>query len=124
MLWRTPHNPNPYDDDWEDQPGHSGFHQYGLGVMLPVVIAIHAISVFAAGQAVVGGRVTMTLRDSNALAYALAAASLSVFLHCHYYWGNVYNQAWPAVLGKIFSAGVFITALAFLIVRIGIFGRG
>jgi hypothetical protein len=53
------------------------------------------------------------------LAAMLAAA---VFMHCHYYWGNVYNQAWFAVLGKIVSACAFIGGLGTIIVRVGVLG--
>jgi hypothetical protein len=47
---------------------------------------------------------------------------IAIFLHCHYFWGNIYNQAWFAVLGKIIGAIVFIGATGFLIVRIGVYG--
>ena len=48
--------------------------------------------------------------------------AVGVFLHFHYFWGNVYNQAWWAVLGKILSAA-FIAATVTLIIRVGILGR-
>ena len=45
-----------------------------------------------------------------------------MFLHCHYFRGNVYNQAWFAVLGKIVAACGFIAGVGTLIVRVGVLG--
>ena len=39
-------------------------------------------------------------------------------------WGNVYNQAWPAVLGKILAACGFVAGLGFLLIHNGVLGRG
>jgi hypothetical protein len=47
--------------------------------------------------------------------------SLGLFLHCHYFWGK-YHLSVVSVLGKILSAVAFIAALAFLLVRVGVFG--
>ena len=59
---------------------------------------------------------------SFAIAFGAAAASAGVFLHCHYFRGNVYNQAWFAVLGKIVAACGFIAGVGTLIVRVGVLG--
>jgi hypothetical protein len=64
----------------------------------------------------------MTLHGSNAAAFGVAWVSAGVFLHCHYFWGNVFNQAWFAVLGKIVAACGFIAGLAFVLVRNGVLG--
>ena len=53
-----------------------------------------------------------------------AAMSIAVFMHCHYFWGNIYNQAWFAVLGKIIAGCGFIAGLGIVIIRVGILGRG
>jgi hypothetical protein len=58
----------------------------------------------------------------NALALGFAGVCLALFLHCHYFWGNVRDQAWYAVLGKILSLVGFIAALGLLIVRVGVLG--
>src|SRR5687767_2810278 len=99
MWWRSPHNPTAYDDDWEDQPAQSGVHQWGLGLGFPALILGYGIWVLLRGQAQFGGDFPMTLRGHNAIAYGVSAVCAAVFLHCHYFWGNVYNQAWFAVLG-------------------------
>ena len=50
--------------------------------------------------------------------------SAAHFVHCHYFWGNVYNQAWLAVLGKIIGACGFIAGVAFVVIRNGVLGIG
>jgi hypothetical protein len=122
MQWRSPHNPTAYDDDWEDQPGQGLFYQWGLGVALPLALAAYGCYAIAARQVTFGGHSSMTLHGSNAAAFGVAWVSAGAFLHCHYFWGNVFNQAWFAVLGKIVAACGFIAGLAFVLVRNGVLG--
>ena len=121
-MWRrTLYDPTAYDDDFEDQPGQGPAYQWGLGAALPLLIlgyGLHAIIVRRAEY----GRVPLVLHGENAVALGVAAVALGIFLHCHYYWGNVYNQAWFAVLGKIISAIAFIAGLGVILVRVGVFG--
>jgi hypothetical protein len=122
MLLRTPHNPSPYDDDWEDQPRQGPFYRWILGLAVPLVMGGFAVHAIALRETEFSGRVSMTLHGTNAVALGVVMFATAVFMHRHYYWGNVYNQAWPAVLGKIVSACAFIAGLATIIVRVGIFG--
>ena len=124
MPRRLPYNPTPYDDDWEDQPGQGPFYQWGLGAVLPLAIAPYGLHAILTREAEFGGRVSMTLRGPNAVAFGAAWLSAALFIHCHYYWGNVYDQAWFAVLGKILAACGFIAGLAFVLVRHGVLGAG
>ena len=64
----------------------------------------------------------MTLHGLNAVAIGIAFVSAAVFLHCHYFWGNIYNQAWFAVLGKIIGACGFIAGIGVVLVRNGVLG--
>lgn len=121
--WRAPHNPTAYDDDWEDQPAQSGFHQWGLGVVLPLFIGAYGLHALHTRHVRLG-RPVFELHGTNATALGIAVLGAAIFLHCHYYWGNIYNQAWFAVLGKIISACAFIGGLGTLLVRVGVFGRG
>lgn len=122
-MWeRSSHNPTAYDDDFEDQPAQSWFHRWIVGVAVPVAIFSFGLPAIVVHETIVHYHAAMSLRGLNAIAFGVATISLAVFLHCHYFWGNVYNQAWFAVLGKIFAACGFIVGLAVLIVRIGVFG--
>jgi hypothetical protein len=121
MWWRLPHNPTAYDDDWEDQPGQGPFYQWGLGVLVPLLVLGYGVLVLTTPDAAYA-RLGTNLGGVNAVAFGVAAASAGVFLHCHYFWGNFYNQAWFAVLGKIIAACGFIAGLGTLIVRVGVLG--
>jgi hypothetical protein len=124
MPSRQPYDPGPYDDDWEDQPAQSPFHQWVLGLLLPLLLAGYGIYGIANQQIEFGGRVLATFRGLNATALGVAAIAAGLFVHCHYFWGNIYDQAWFAVLGKIVAACVFIAGLVFLLIRNGVLGIG
>ena len=124
MWWKYPYNPSAYDDDWEDQPGQGPFYQWGLGGVAALVLVGYGVYAIVMRQVEFGGRVSMTLRGWNAVAFGVAWVSAGVFVHCHYFWGNIYNQGWVAVLGKIVSACGFIAGLGFVLVRNGVLGIG
>lgn len=116
--------PSPYSDGWEDQPTQGPFFQWGLGVVLPLIILVWGIHAIVAKTALwTGENADMTLGGVNAVAIGSTTVSAAIFLHCHYFWGNVYNQAWFAVLGKIAGAAGFIVAIGIVIVRVGVLGR-
>jgi uncharacterized BrkB/YihY/UPF0761 family membrane protein len=122
MLSRLPHDPTAYDDDWEDQPAQRPFYKWALGVAVLLVILGFGLHAISTGEAVYGGQMKLTLHGINADAFGVAAVSAAVFMHCHYFWGNVYDQAWFAVLGKIIAAIGFIVGLGVLLIRFGLFG--
>ena len=124
MWWRLPHNPTANDDDWEDQPGQGTFYQWGLGVAVPLALIGYGIYAVAMQQITFGSRISMTLHGLNAIAFGIAWVSAGVFVHCHYFWGNIFNQAWFAVLGKIIAGCGFIAGLVFVLVRNGVLGIG
>lgn len=121
---RYPHDPTPYDDDWEDQPGQGPLYKWGLGVLLPLALIGYGIYGIAAQEISFGLRTSMTLRGLNAVAFGIAWVSAGVFAHCHFFWGNIYDQAWLAVLGKIVAGVGFIAGLAFVLVHNGVLGIG
>ena len=124
MWWRLPHNPTAYDDDWEDQPGQGPLYQWGLGVAVPLALIAYGIYAIAIQHITFGSRISMTLHGLNARAFGIAWVSAGIFVHCHYFWGNIFNQAWFAVLGKIVAACGFIAGLVFVLVRNGVLGIG
>jgi hypothetical protein len=121
-MWRYPYNPTAYDDDWEGQPGQGWFYKWVLGVAGPLWVLVYGIRAIAYQTADVSSEYQVTLEGSNAIAVGCAALSLAVFVHCHYFWGNIYDDVWFAVLGKIISAMGFIASLGVLLVRFGIMG--
>ncbi len=119
----SPYNPTPYDDDFEDQPGQSWFHQWVLGATLPACFLSYGVRTIATRHASYANHVSIDLRGFDAVAYGISMLAVGLFLHFHYFWGNVFNQAWWAVLGKILSAAAFIASTITLIIRVGILGR-
>jgi hypothetical protein len=125
MWQRFPYNPTAYDDDWEDQPKQGPFYQWGLGAIVPLFFLYHGIHAIVIRHASYGRpEQTLTLEGWNAIALGVAAVSVSLFLHCHYFWGNIYNQAWFAVLGKIIALIGFIAGMGVVMVRVGLLGIG
>ena len=125
MWWcNLPHNPTAYDDDWEDQPKQGPFYKWILGVVVPILAAAFGAHAVLARQAAFSYDPPLNLYGLNAVALGGSAISLAVFLHCHYFWGNIYNQAWFAMLGKILAACGFVAGLIILIVRVGVMGVG
>jgi hypothetical protein len=68
--------------------------------------------------------VVAAFRGLNAVAFGAAWVAVAVFVHCHYFWGNIYSQSWFAVLGKIIAACGFIAAIVFVLIRNGVLGVG
>ena len=120
---RFPYNPTPYDDDFEDQPAQSWFHQWVLGATLPACFLSYGIRTILTGQATYTHHASIDLRGVDAVAYGVSTIASGVCLHFHYFWGNVFNQAWWAVLGKILAAAAFIASMGVVIIRVGVFGR-
>ena len=121
-MFRRPYNPTAYDDDWEDQPGQGPWYQYGAGLIVAAMLILYGVRAIVTQHATLGSRQSVELTGLNATAYGIAWASAGVFVHCHYFWGNIYNQAWFAVLGKILAAIGFIAGLGVVLVRNGILG--
>jgi hypothetical protein len=117
-------DPRSDDDDLTGVPPSGNEYKWGVGVALPVILVYYGISMLASGEATFydGRYSSMPLHGANARAYAISILSVAVFAHCHYFWGNVYEQLWFAVLGKIISAIGFIAGLGFLIVHLGLMG--
>ena len=125
MLPRLPDNRvSAYDDDFEDIPSAGPLLKYLGGILLPLVLIAYGISCFLTGHGVMWGEYArLDLNGANALALGTASISLGVFLHCHYFWGNVYHLAAFAVAGKIIAAIGFIAGLGFLLIQVGVLGK-
>jgi hypothetical protein len=124
MWWQFPYNPAPGDDDWEGQPRQGAFYKWTLGVVLPIALGGYGLFTIATKQAEFGSDMRLTLHGSNAIAFGIAWVSAALFIHCHYFWGNIYDQIWFAVLGKIVSACGFIAGLVFVLIHNGVLGIG
>lgn len=121
MFSRVPHNPGPYDDDFENQPTYSAYHKWFLGVAAPVGLIALGVYVLVRRDIDINlGRVEFT--GPNAAAIGVAIVSLGLFLHAHFFWGNLFDQHIVAVLAKIAAGLGFIGSLGFLLIRNGVLG--
>src|SRR5688572_25901702 len=78
MPERYPHNPTPYDDDWEDSPSSDGLWTlYVLGLVLPLACIAFGAVAMARGSVVFpfhdSGVQPWTLRGGSAVALGLAS---------------------------------------------------
>lgn len=113
-----------YEDDFEDVPPAGFLPQYGGGVLLPLLLVGYGVSCIATGHGILAGdQNRLDVFGPDAVALGTACASLGLFLHCHYFWGNVYQMSPFAVVGKVVSALAFIGGLRYLIIHLGVFGR-
>lgn len=118
---RAPRNPIAHDDGREDQVGQGPFYKWVLGTAVPIALLYLGTTVVIE-QHVVYGRARENLVGVNAIASGVSTVSAAAFLHCHFFWGNLYDEAWPAVLGKIVSLCGFIGGIGFLLVRLCVLG--
>jgi len=125
MLNRRPnYEPTAYDDDWEDIPTSGPIPKWLGGVLVPIAFIAYGVICFVTGQGDIPGRFgSLSVTGANAVALGVAAVSIGLFLHCHYYWGNIYHLAAFAVLGKIVSLIGMIGGLVFLLIHVGVLGH-
>jgi hypothetical protein len=124
-MLRLPHNPGPYDDDWEDLPTGGAWQKHILGLVLA-----GALAGFGVYSLLTGGVPWMT-RDRNVyrltgslgIAMAVALIGMGLIVHCHHYWGRIYHLSAAATVGKITGLVMMIGGVGFLIVRIGVYGH-
>ncbi len=124
MIERRPdYEPTAYDDDWEDIPASGPFPKWFGGVIVPIALVVYGMACIMTQHAVVGHQMPLELYGMRAVAAGTACLSLGLFLHCHFFWGNIYHLLAWAVLGKIISMVAFIGSVGYLLVSVGIFGE-
>jgi hypothetical protein len=125
-MYRLPHRPGAYDDDWEDVPAQGGAAKWVAGGVLPAgLLGCAVFAVVRRSAWLPGGRAAAgtMLQGADAVALGVAVAGIAVFLHCHYFWGNVYHLAFGATVGKVAGLVGMIGGLGYLLVNLGIYGR-
>jgi hypothetical protein len=118
-MMRVPHNPTAYDDDWEDVPAQGFWPMWFGGMAVPLAAVGFAVCCLVTGTATIGDShgPPMVLRGPQATAAAVALVGVGLFLHCHYFWGNLFHLHWLATLGKIAGLLAFIAGSGYVIVR-------
>lgn len=104
MFDRRPdYEPTAYDDDWEDLPTSGPFAKWFGGVAAPITLIVYGNICIITQQAVVGQQLPLELHGMRALAVGVGSVSIAVFLHCHYFWGNIYHLSRGPFLGRSFQ---------------------
>ena len=106
MIHRTPdRDPRPDDDGFAGPPRGGPLAVVGGGVVAPLAVAGYGVRCLLGGTATIAaGHVTGVVHGPDAAAVGVAAVSVAVLPHRHYFWGNV-------------------AALADLGVHLGVLGR-
>jgi hypothetical protein len=124
IIRKTDDNSSAYDDDFGDIPLSGFWAKWFGGVCVPLVLVGYGVVCCITRHGTLPGDRSsdMDVSGVEAIALGIASASLGLFLHCHYFWGNIYHLSAWATIGKIVSAMAFICSLVYLIIRIGLFG--
>ena len=92
---------------------------------MPLLLAGYGLHCIVTGHDVLpGGRSqSMELYGAESIALGLATLGGGRFLHCHYFWGNIYHLAAWAVIGKIVGLLMLIGGLGYLLWHVGVLGH-
>ena len=125
MLDRRPdYEPTAFDADWSDIPASGPIPKWLGGVAVPIAMIVYGVVCFVTGHGDIPGRFgSMSVSGADAVALGLASVCLGAFLHCHYFWGNIFQLAAFAVLGKIVSLIGMIGSLVYLLIHVGVLGH-
>ena len=111
------------DNDWDDIVSTTPGGKWIGGVLLPILLTGYGVSCAITQHAVMTDNyISMEIGGQRAIAYGIAAISVGLLLHFHYFWANIQRLAPFAMLGKIPSLVGLIVGVGYLIVQIGIWG--
>jgi hypothetical protein len=120
---RYDYKPTAYDDDSEIIPASRPFPKWFGEIIAPLTLLVYGSISIVTQHGTIGTQTPLDLHGTRAVALDIASVSMGLFLHCHYFCGNIYRPALWAVLGKIVSMIAFIGSLGYLLVRVDIFGE-
>lgn len=125
MYIRLPdHEPTAQGDDLVDIPAAGPLPKWVGGIIVPIAAIAYGVPCLITGHGVMGNRQTATdLYGPDAIAFGLACVAVGLFMHCHFFWGNIFHQAPIAVLGKIAALILFISSTGYLLIHFGILGH-
>lgn len=105
--------------DLGDEPMGDAWSKWGLGVVVPILIATYGLSRAILRHVVLFGRrgSSMPLSGWDAVVFGIAVLGVALFMHAHYFWSNSNRLAEYAELGKVIGLLVGLSGLAFVVVR-------
>lgn len=106
-------------DDWGGAPAAGPWPKWFGGILVPLPLIVYAIVCLVTHRGFLPGRHTpLDLRDANAVALGISSMAAGMFLHLHYFWGNVCPSSHLPGIGKTLALIAFIGSLGYVIVRI------
>ncbi len=104
---------------FDDEPLDDAWNKWGLGVVVPSLLALFGVSRMILRVAVLYGprRTSLTLTGWDAIAFGAGWVGVAIFLHAHYHWNLSRSLRAYADLGKIFGIILGMLAIGFVIVR-------
>ena len=107
-------------DRFSGPPPDTFWAKWFGGVVFPLIGLAIGISMILMREATLYGQnqSNMDLHGTNALLYGWSTVSLAVFLHAHYFWGNVDRLMRFSFLGKVFSLTSFGACMLLLVYRL------
>jgi hypothetical protein len=106
-------------DAFTGAPAQGVWPKWFGGIFVPLAMgAFGVFSIWTERSYLAGRSGGMRLDGKDAILMGVVSLSLGVFLHCHYFWGNLFLHSNLAELGKIVSLTTFVGALVTLIFRL------
>jgi hypothetical protein len=121
MRRRVRNEPTGCDDDPKAPPPLGPHYQWGVGLIIPILFLAGGVRAILFREAVYG-KPHLWLHGGNAIAMGVVSISVALLLHCHYFWDEIYEDAWFAVLGKVLALCGLIGGLGTVIIRVGVLG--
>jgi len=104
---------------FDDEPMGDAWSKWGLGIVVPSLIATYGLSRVVLRHAVLFGRrgFSMPLSGWDAVVFGFAILGAALFMHAHYFWSNSNRLAEYAELGKVIGFLVGVVGIGFVVVR-------
>ena len=108
-----------FTSGFDDEPMNDAWTKWGLGVVVPSLIAAYGLSRVILRHAVLYGRrgASMPLSGWDAIVFGIAILGAALFMHAHYFWSNSNRLAEYADLGKVIGLLIGLSGLGFVVVR-------
>ncbi len=106
---------------WGGGPGGGWWAIVFGGIAVPLVLVGYGVSCIAMRRAwLFGHEVSLPVSGSEATSVGIAAITAGLFLHSHYFCGNLALLARWSWIGKVVGAIGFILGLGYVVVRLGV----
>lgn len=105
--------------DFDDDAPSNNWSKWGMGLAIPLVIAVMGVSKTISQHASLLGfrRQRMPLTGWDAVAFGIVLLAVAFFMHSHYFWSNTRRMIEYVDLGRAIALLAGIASLGFIVVR-------